>query len=119
MQDLDEQTRDSIYRTELAAERTWLAWWRTGIAAAAAAIAIGAVLPRVIDGPRTPYILLGVGYALLSIGVFIAAFVRQRNVTAAIARGEDVAVHVSVVALLSVASTVLALATLVVIVVQP
>jgi uncharacterized membrane protein YidH (DUF202 family) len=36
---------DPTRRTWLAAERTWLAWWRSGIAAAAAAIGVGRLVP--------------------------------------------------------------------------
>jgi uncharacterized membrane protein YidH (DUF202 family) len=59
-----------LSRTRLAAERTWLAWWRSGIAASAVAVGVGGVVPRLIEGSRTAYIVLGVGYAVLSAGVF-------------------------------------------------
>ncbi|MBA3261818.1 MAG: DUF202 domain-containing protein [Thermoleophilaceae bacterium] len=43
---------DVTRRTRLAAERTWLAWWRSGIAAATAAVGVGGVLPSLVDGAR-------------------------------------------------------------------
>src|SRR4051794_37440391 len=79
-------------RTMLAAERTWLAWWRSGIAAATAAVAVGGVVPELVDSSRAPYVLLGVGYALLSAAVMIGGWRRHRRVQDALARGvyEDV-----------------------------
>ena len=65
---MPEQDNDPSRRTQLAAERTWLAWWRSGIAASAAAVAVGGVVPQLIDGSKTPYILLGVGYVAFSAG---------------------------------------------------
>ena len=53
-------------RTLLAVERTYLAWWRTGLTAYAVALATARVVP---DLARTkvqwPYTLLGIGFALL------------------------------------------------------
>jgi uncharacterized membrane protein YidH (DUF202 family) len=41
--------RDVTRRTRLAAERTWLAWWRSGIAAATAALALGTLVVIVVQ----------------------------------------------------------------------
>ena len=68
---------DAPRRTHLAAERTWLAWWRTGLAAAGAAIGIGRVLPELIDGTTWPYVVLGAGYGVLALGLMGAAAIRQ------------------------------------------
>ena len=65
---------DVTRRTRLAAERTWLAWWRSGIAASATAVAVGGVVPQLVDGARTPYVLLGCGYALLALTLFVGAW---------------------------------------------
>ena len=59
-------------RTRLANERTYLAWWRTGIAALAAGFAIGRILPEVVEGSSWPYVALGV--ALLVAGVIAIAY---------------------------------------------
>jgi putative membrane protein len=69
--------RDVTRRTLLAAERTWLAWWRSAIAATAAAVAVGGVVPQLVEGSRTPYVVLGAGYAALAIAVFVGAGRRQ------------------------------------------
>ncbi len=73
-------------RTHLAAERTWLAWWRTGLAATGAAIGIGRVLPELIDGTTWPYVVLGAGYGVLALGLMGAAAVRQARVRDALRR---------------------------------
>lgn len=71
---------DAPRRTQLAAERTWLAWWRTGLAAAAGAIGIGRLLPELIDGTTWPYAVLGTGYGALALALMGGAAVRQRRV---------------------------------------
>ena len=47
----DGELVDVTRRTRLAAERTWLAWWRSGIAAATAALAVGGLVPQLIEAP--------------------------------------------------------------------
>ncbi|HEU4656081.1 MAG TPA: DUF202 domain-containing protein [Capillimicrobium sp.] len=74
-------------RTWLAAERTFLAWWRTGLAAAVAALAVGRVLPEVVDAPAWPFAALGLGYAVLALGVFLAGVRRHREVALALQTG--------------------------------
>jgi hypothetical protein len=62
---------DVAQRTAMAAERTWLAWWRTALAATAGALAVGRVAPQVLDVASGPYIALGVGYAALAVGLLL------------------------------------------------
>ena len=102
-------------RTRLAAERTWLAWWRSGIAAATASVAVGGVVPELVEGARTAYVLLGAGYALLAAAAFIAAGVRQRRLAAALEDDRYEAVSTRWVVGLTVAGAGLALATLVIV----
>jgi putative membrane protein len=109
---------DVTRRTRLAAERTWLAWWRSGIAAATAAVAVGGVVPELVEGGRTAYVLLGAGYAGLAVGVFAAGAVRRRQVDRGLERGEYERVSEEAVLLLTVAAIVLALGTFAVIVAQ-
>jgi uncharacterized membrane protein YidH (DUF202 family) len=110
---------DVTRRTRLAAERTWLAWWRSGIAASTAAVAVGGVVPELVDGSSTPYVVLGSGYALLAAAVFLGAAVRRGQVNRALEEEgyEDVS-ELGVLALTLVA-TALALGTLAIIVLQP
>jgi putative membrane protein len=110
---------DVTRRTRLAAERTWLAWWRSGIAAATAAVGVGGVVPSLVDGSRTPYEVLGAGYAVLAAVIFVGAALRQRQVGRALAAGRYEDVGEWGVLGLTLAAVVLALGTLAIIVVQP
>jgi uncharacterized membrane protein YidH (DUF202 family) len=110
---------DVTRRTRLAAERTWLAWWRSGIAASTAAVAVGGVVPELVDGSKTPYVVLGAGYALLAAGIFLAAGMRRLHVTRALERGEYSEVAERTVWALSAVALVLALGTLAIILIQP
>jgi putative membrane protein len=109
---------DVTRRTLLAAERTWLAWWRSGIAAATAAVAVGGVVPELIEGSRTPYVVLGAGYAALAAAVFAAAALRRRQVQRELERGGFSVMTDRAVFALTLVAMLLALGTLVVIVVQ-
>lgn len=105
-------------RTVLAAERTWLAWFRTGIGVATAAIGVGGIIPRLVEGSVWMYVTLGSGFALLALGVFIEGWHRQKQIYRALRDDSDVPTGISAIATLSVAGGVLALATLIVIIVE-
>jgi putative membrane protein len=107
---------DVTRRTRLAAERTWLAWWRSAIAATAASIAVGAFIPELIDGSSWPYMLLGVGYALLAVSMFVLGELRKRAVDRALDEGGYAALPGAWTIALSGAGGVLALATLLIVV---
>jgi putative membrane protein len=109
---------DVSRRTLLAAERTWLAWWRSGIAAATASVAVGGVVPELVDGGRTAYVVLGIGYAALAAAVFLAGAVRRRAVERALGRGDYAQVSEVWVLVLTIAAMTLALATIGVITAQ-
>ena len=65
----------------MAAERTWLAWWRTSLGASAGALAVGRFAPELLDVAAWPYILLGCGYASLAVGLLIVGAQRQRELS--------------------------------------
>jgi putative membrane protein len=68
----DERTSLAGERTSLAGERTLLAWWRTGLAALAVALGVGRLLPVLAPkATRWPYVVLGVGFALYGIAMFL------------------------------------------------
>ena len=71
----------------MAAERTWLAWWRTALGASAGALAVGRFAPELLGVAAWPYILLGCGYASLAVGLLIVGAQRQRELEHALRTG--------------------------------
>lgn len=72
----------------LANERTYLAWWRTGLTAFAVSLGAGKLVPALTDETRWPYVIVGVGFALLGVAFVAYGYRRQRLVESAVARGE-------------------------------
>jgi uncharacterized membrane protein YidH (DUF202 family) len=78
---------DVWQRTSMAAERTWLAWWRTALAATAGALAIGRFAPELLGVAPAPYVVLGCGYAALAIALLVFGALRQRELERSIVDG--------------------------------
>lgn len=114
----DPSREDVSRRTWLAAERTWLAWWRTGLAAAAAALAVGRLIPALAHGVQWPFQALGIGYGVTAIGVVVVGAVRQRRTAAGLRRGSFEELPDRLVVAFTAAVVVLALATVAVIAVE-
>jgi len=74
-------------RTWLAAERTWLAWWHTGLGAAAVTVGMRRLVPGLTYGAALPLKLLGISYAVLAIAILVIGAVRERHVAVAPSRG--------------------------------
>ena len=110
---------DVTRRTWLAAERTWLAWWRTALGASIAALAVGRVVPDLAGGAHWPYAALGAAYAVLSIAVFALGIRRWRAIGRALNEGRFAPPDPWAIGALTVAGAVLAVATLVLVVVEP
>jgi putative membrane protein len=110
---------DGTRRTLLAAERTWLAWWRTGLTVATVALAVGRLLPAVSSGARWPPRVLGVGYGVLALAVFVIGGMRQRHTAEAVRRGSFAPLPRTLVIALTAFSIVLVVGTLVIIVATP
>ena len=108
---------DATRRTRLANERTYLAWWRTGLTALAVAVGIGRIVPEVANTTRWPYELLGVGYGLLGVAFMVAAFLRTRAIEQALDRGGFAPLHATLLLGLTAAGLVLGALTVVVLVV--
>ena len=71
-------------RTDLAAERTQLAWWRTGLAALAVGIAVGRIVPEVgHSGTRWPYAVLGAAFSGYGLCLIAYGYTRGRRAGAA------------------------------------
>jgi putative membrane protein len=104
---------DATRRTRLANERTYLAWWRTGLTALAVAIGIGRVVPATADVRRWPYELVGAGFGVLGIVFVVVAHLRSRRVEAALDRGEFARLDDRLALALTLAGAVLGGATVV------
>ncbi|HEY2397351.1 MAG TPA: DUF202 domain-containing protein [Solirubrobacteraceae bacterium] len=78
---------DATRRTRLANERTYLAWWRTGLTAFAVSIGAGRLVPAVAGGPQTLYSVVGVLFALIGILVILYGRRRGREVDVSISEG--------------------------------
>jgi putative membrane protein len=77
---------DATRRTRLANERTYLAWWRTGLTSIAVAVGIGRIAPDVSKVSRWPYELVGGGFGVLGIAFIWFAYARARAVEDALNR---------------------------------
>src|SRR6185437_6994185 len=114
-----DETKDAARRTRLANERTYLAWWRTGLTSIAVCVGLGRIVTGVADVTKWPYELVGAGYGLLGVGFMVLAHVRVRAVEAAVDRGEFARLDARWVTALLAAGAVLGLAAVVLVVAAP
>jgi putative membrane protein len=82
-----EEAGDALRRTRLANERTYLAWWRTGLTTFAVGLGAGKLVPELTSGAVWPFELIGTAFAVAGIALIAYAYVRQRQVEEAVARG--------------------------------
>lgn len=101
--------RDYSRRTLLANERTYLAWWRTGITSIAAGVATARLVPE-LSGVKHhwPYEVLGVGFAIIGLVCFGYGHLRRVHVDSAVKRGEFAELSNTVTLVITVAGVVLA-----------
>jgi putative membrane protein len=111
----EQGAEDATRRTRLANERTYLAWWRTGLTAFAVALGTGRVVPELAHGTRWPYEVIGTGFALLGLAFTGYAFRRHLEVERALSRGEYERPDDRVLAAATAAGLVLGIALVVVI----
>jgi uncharacterized membrane protein YidH (DUF202 family) len=109
---------DQVRRTSMAAERTWLAWWRTALGASAGALAVGRFAPELLDVAAWPYILLGCGFAALAVGLLLVGAQRQRELEHALRTGGHVPLRFRTVGLFTVGGVALAVMTVVLVLAQ-
>jgi putative membrane protein len=115
---VNDQEVDATRRTRLANERTYLAWWRGGLTGIAVSLGVGALLPELSEGSRWPFVVLGVGFAILAV-LFIGYGVRRyQEVERALARGDFAPLDVRVAAILGLLGVVLAILTMIAVVVE-
>jgi inner membrane protein YidH len=109
---------DQARRTSMAAERTWLAWWRSAMAASAGALAVGRLAPEVLHVAPWPYILLGCGYASLAVGLLLVGARRQRDLEHALRTGGHMPLPFGTVGAFTVGGVALAVVTVVLVIAQ-
>src|SRR3954465_13324892 len=112
------QDIDQARRTSMAAERTWLAWWRAALGATAGALAVGRLAPEVLHVAPWPYILLGCGYASLAIGLLFVGAQRQRELERALRTGGHMPLRFRTVGVFTGGGIALALVTVVLVIAQ-
>ena len=112
------EDEDAIRRTRLANERTYLAWWRAGLTGVAVSLGFGALLPELSEGSRWPFVVLGVGFAILAV-LFIAYGVhRFRSVERALLHGGFAPLDLRFASLLALLGVLLAVLTIIAVVVE-
>jgi inner membrane protein YidH len=114
-----DETGDATRRTRLATERTYLAWWRTGLAAFAVAIASGKLVPELSSEASWPFEAIGVAFAVVGLLFIAYAYLRQKQVEAALDRGEYASFDIRVSLVFAALGVMLGIATVAVIIVEP
>lgn len=114
-----DDTRDAARRTRLANERTYLAWWRTGLTALAVSLAAGRVVPTLSHGTAWPYEVVGAGFALLGVACIGIAYKREREIERALEQGKFATMSSRTTMLLTAFGVLLGLLTLGLIVSNP
>jgi putative membrane protein len=107
---------DATRRTRLANERTYLAWWRTGLTSIAVAVGVGRLVPDVSEVTRWPYEVVGAGFGLLGIAFMWFGYARERAVEQALDRGSFAPVGVRLPLALVVAGAVLGAAAVLIVI---
>jgi len=114
-----DETGDAIRRTRLANERTYLAWWRSGLASLAVAVGAGRIAPALAGGTTWPYEVIGLAFAVVGLTFIGYAYVRQRQVEAALQRGEFAQFGDRPALVFSLLGVALGIATVVLVLVHP
>ena len=110
--------RDATRRTRLANERTYLAWWRSGLTALAVSFGAGRLVPELAGGTRWPSVVVGAGFGALGVAFILMAFERQRRVEKALAEGGYAPLDPILALLLTLTGVVLGIATVLIVVLQ-
>jgi len=110
---------DATRRTRLANERTYLAWWRTGLTALAVSLAAGRVVPTLSHGTAWPYEVVGAGFAVLGVLCISMGYQREREIDRALQEGRFATLNPRMNLVLAAMGVVLGVLTLGLIVAHP
>lgn len=114
-----DEAGDATRRTRLASERTYLAWWRTGLTAFAVSLAAGKLVPELSSGAGWPFEAVGVGFGVVGLLFIGYAYVRQKRVEEALSRGEYAPFETRAALIFAALGVALGTGTIAVILVQP
>jgi len=114
-----DEAQDASRRTRLANERTYLAWWRTGLTSLAVSLAAGRVVPTLSNGTAWPYEVVGAGFAILGVACIVNAYQREREMDRALREGRFATLDPRSTIVLTALGVVLGVLTLALIVVNP
>jgi putative membrane protein len=114
-----DEAQDATRRTRLANERTYLAWWRTGLTSLAVSLAAGRVVPTLSKGTAWPYEVVGAGFAILGVACIVNAYQREREMDQALREGRFANLDPRSTIVLTALGVVLGVLTLALIVVNP
>ena len=114
-----DDTGDALRRTRLANERTYLAWWRTGLTTFAVSFGAGRLVPALASGPNWPYEVIGIVFAAVGVGFISFGYVRHREVELALDRGNYSSLPDRAAVLFASAGALLGLATILLLVLHP
>jgi putative membrane protein len=111
-----EEVRDATRRTRLATERTYLAWWRTGLTAFAVSFGAGRIVPELTGGAAWPYAAIGVAFGVVGVAFIAYGYIRQKQVDEALARGDYAPLDDRAAIVFAAAGLLLGLATIVLVI---
>jgi len=114
-----DEERDATRRTRLANERTYLAWWRTGLTTFAVSLAAGKLVPELSSGAAWPFEVIGVGFGAVGLLFIVYAYLRQKRVEEAVARGEYAPFETRVALVFAALGVLLGIGTIIVILARP
>jgi putative membrane protein len=114
-----DEARDATRRTRLANERTYLAWWRTGLTTLAVSVGAGRLVPELSGGPKWPFELIGVAFAVSGLSFMGYGYIRHKAVDEALVRGEYRGFPNRAAVAFALMGALLALATILVVLIHP
>lgn len=114
-----DEARDATRRTRLANERTYLAWWRTGLTTFAVSVAAGKLVPELSSGAAWPFEVIGIAFAAVGLLFIAYAYLRQKRVEEALDRGDYAPFETRAALVFAALGVLLGIATITVIIAQP
>jgi putative membrane protein len=114
-----DETRDATRRTRLANERTYLAWWRTGLTAFAVSFGAGRLVPELTKDTKWPFEAIGVAFAVVGVAFIVQGYRRQQRIEEALVRGEYAPLEGGTALAFALVGALLGIATIVLVVVHP